>query len=113
MDADHTHRAHAVIEQTFADLIDGPLAHLPAGRFAANAAWLTCAGIAHNLLRAAGTLARGRHPAPATGHHPGLNRPPRPDDHPAPIIPHLPAHWPWTDAWTELFTATHPPPATA
>jgi hypothetical protein len=34
-----------VIEQTFADLIDGPLAHLPSGRFAANAAWLTCAGM--------------------------------------------------------------------
>jgi hypothetical protein len=30
VDADRTHRAHAVIEQTFADLIDGPLAHLPA-----------------------------------------------------------------------------------
>jgi hypothetical protein len=28
VDADRTHRAHAVIEQTFADLIDGPLAHL-------------------------------------------------------------------------------------
>jgi hypothetical protein len=39
VDADLTHRAHAVIEQVFADLIDGPLAHLPSGRFAANAAW--------------------------------------------------------------------------
>jgi hypothetical protein len=36
--ADLTHRAHAIIEQLFADLIDGPLAHLPSGRFAANAA---------------------------------------------------------------------------
>jgi hypothetical protein len=38
VDTDLTHRAHAVIEQTFADLIDGPPAHLPSGRFAANAA---------------------------------------------------------------------------
>jgi hypothetical protein len=38
VDADLTHRAHAVVEQVFADLIDGPLAHLPSGRFAANAA---------------------------------------------------------------------------
>ncbi len=35
--ADITHRQHAVIETVFADLIDGPLAHLPSGRFAANA----------------------------------------------------------------------------
>ncbi len=41
----------------FADLADGPLAHLPSGSFPANAAWLACAAIAYNLLRAAGSLA--------------------------------------------------------
>jgi hypothetical protein len=55
--AEGQHRDHAIIEQVFADCYDGPLAHLPSGKFAANAAWLTCAAIAHNLLRAAGTLA--------------------------------------------------------
>ena len=55
--AESQHRDHAIIEQVFADCYDGPLAHLPSGKFAANAAWLTCAAIAHNLLRAAGTLA--------------------------------------------------------
>jgi hypothetical protein len=62
VDADVTHRGHAVVEQVFADLIDGPLAHPPSGRFAAHGAWLTCAGIAHNPLRAAGCLT-GRAPA--------------------------------------------------
>src|SRR5690606_34510052 len=52
--ADITHRRHAIIETVFADLIDGPLAHLPSGRFAANHAWALCAAMAHNLLRAAG-----------------------------------------------------------
>ena len=52
VEADLTHRARTVIEQVFADLIDGPLAHLPSGRFAANGAWLICATIAHNLTRA-------------------------------------------------------------
>lgn len=28
-EADPTHRRHAIIETTFADLIDGPLAHIP------------------------------------------------------------------------------------
>jgi hypothetical protein len=54
-------RHHAIIEALIADLINGPLAPLPSGHFAANAAWLTCAGIAHNLLRAAATLASRRH----------------------------------------------------
>ena len=31
--ADITHRRHAIIETVFADLIDGPLAHLPSGHF--------------------------------------------------------------------------------
>jgi hypothetical protein len=29
--ADITHRQHAIIETVFADLIDGPLAHMPSG----------------------------------------------------------------------------------
>ena len=53
-EADITHGHHAIIETAFADLIDGPLAHLPSGLFGANSAWLACAVIAHNLLRAAG-----------------------------------------------------------
>jgi len=55
--AEAQHRDHAQVEQVFADLASGPLAHLPSGLFPANAAWLTCAAISHNLLRAAGALA--------------------------------------------------------
>ena len=55
--AEGQHRDHAIVEQVFADLTCGPLAHLPSGSFPANAAWLTCAAIAHNLMRAAGALA--------------------------------------------------------
>jgi hypothetical protein len=115
VEADRTHRAHAVIEQTFADLIDGPLAHLPSGKFAANAAWLTCAGIAHNLLRAAGTLAGGPHAKArgATLRRQLVTVPARTARRARKITLHLPQHWPWADAWTELFTATHAPPAAA
>jgi hypothetical protein len=59
--ADITHRNHAIIETVFADLVDGPLAHMPSGRFGGNSAWTLCAAIAHNLLRAAGVLAGGPH----------------------------------------------------
>ena len=33
------HRDHAIVEQVIAELKDGPLAHLPSGRYTANAAW--------------------------------------------------------------------------
>ena len=55
--AEGQHRDHAIVEQVFADVTSGPLAHMPSGMFAANAAWLSIAAMAHNLLRAAGTLA--------------------------------------------------------
>ena len=57
LQAEGQHRDHAIVEQVFADITSGPLAHLPSGSFAANAAWLTCAAIACNLLRAAAALA--------------------------------------------------------
>jgi Transposase DDE domain group 1 len=55
--AEGQHRGHAVVEQVFADVTSGPLAHMPSGVFAANAAWLSIAAMAYNLLRAAGALA--------------------------------------------------------
>jgi hypothetical protein len=113
--ADITHRRHAIIETAFADLIDGPLAHMPSGRFGANSAWILCAAIAHNLLRAAGvlagaasTVARGSTlrrrivTVPAR-----LARPQR-----RPVL-HLPSHWPWAQQWLTLWRNTigcSPPP---
>jgi hypothetical protein len=59
--AESHHRGHAIIEQLFADVIDGPLAHLPSAAFNANAAWLQLAVTAHALTRALGTLPSTRH----------------------------------------------------
>jgi hypothetical protein len=116
LQAEKQHRDHARAEQVFADLADGPLAHLPSGSFPANAAWLACAAIAHNLLRAAGSLAslayaraRGatlrrdlvgvaariaRH---GRGH----------------ITIHLPEAWHRETGWMNLFDAACGPPAQA
>ena len=80
LEADLTHRRHAVTETVFADLIDGPLAHLPSGRFAANSAWAVCAMITHNLLRAADSL-DPQQPAAARG---ATRRDAAPPDHPRP-----------------------------
>jgi len=61
LEAEKTHRAHAVIEQVHADMRDGPLAHLPSASFSANGAWLVLAAIAFNLTRAAGAIASAFH----------------------------------------------------
>ena len=115
--ADIVHRRHAIIETVFADLIDGPLAHMPSGCFGANSAWVLCAAIAHNLLHAAGTLAGGHH-ARARGATlrrriiavpARLARPAR-----RPVL-HLSAGWPWARAWLQLWDRTlgYNPPAAA
>jgi hypothetical protein len=115
--AESQHRGHAIIEQVFADLIDGPLAHLPSAAFHANAAWLQLAVTAHALTRALGTLASPRH---AHAHGATIRtelihiaaRPARSGRDQ--ITWHLPQDWPWQDPWTTAFEATHRgPPARA
>jgi hypothetical protein len=106
--ADITHRQHAIIETVFADLIDGPLAHIPSGRFGANSAWVLCAAIAHNLLRAAGVLAGDRHTRArgSTLRRRIVNIPARlarPQRRP---VLHLPTHWPWSQHWLALWHNT-------
>jgi hypothetical protein len=112
--AEGQHRDHAVVEQVFADLSDGPLAHMPSGSFAANAAWLTCAAMAHNLLRTAGALAslaygkaRGAtirrdliDVAARTARH-GRGH----------LTLHLPDGWHREHEWRTLFAAACGPPA--
>ena len=49
---DAFHRDHATVELAIRDLKEGAgLEHCPSGRFFANAAWLGCAVLAHNLIR--------------------------------------------------------------
>jgi hypothetical protein len=115
--AEDQHRDHAIIEQVFADLFNGPLAHLPSGHFAANAAWLTLAAIAHNLMRAAGCLASTFHAKArgATLRRQLIDVPARLARHGrGHLTVHLPADWPWATEWNNTFAATHrPPPALA
>jgi hypothetical protein len=114
-DADITHRRHAIIETVFADLINGPLAHIPSGRFGANSAWVLCAAIAHNLLRAAAILTGGRHAKArgATLRRALVNIPARLARPQRTPILHLPSHWPWEPAWLALWHNTIGHPSTA
>jgi hypothetical protein len=114
--AEGQHRGHAVVEQVFADVTSGPLAHLPSGHFAANAAWLSIAAMAHNLVRAAGSLASLPYAkaraatirrdliavAARTARH-GRGH----------LALHLPQGWHREQEWRNLWDAACGPPATA
>jgi hypothetical protein len=108
------HRRHAIIEQVIADLKNGPLAHLPSGRFPANSAWLVLAAIAFNLTRALGTLASLVHgkATTATIRAQLVNIAARIATSARRTTLHLPAAWPWATAWQRLFTAAIRPPTT-
>ena len=114
LDAEICHRGHAVIEQVIADLKAGSLAHLPSGRFTANAAWLVLAAIAFNLTRAAGCVASGPHAraTTATIRAQLITVPARVARSARRVVLHLPRDWPSEPAWQQLFTTalTAPPP---
>jgi hypothetical protein len=114
--AEEQHRDHALVEQVFADWTSGPMAHLPSGVFAANAAWLTLAGIAHNLLRAAGCLASPFHGKArgATIRADLIDVAARIARHGRGCLTlHLPEGWHRQDDWLALFRAGCGPPARA
>ena len=51
-EADAFHRAHARVELAIRDIkAHAGLSHCPSGHFFANAAWLACTVLAHNLYR--------------------------------------------------------------
>jgi hypothetical protein len=103
--ADQFHRDHATVELGIDDLKEGAgLDHVPSGRFSANAAWLACAVLAHNLIRWTATLGGIRHLDELTVARtqrtrllalPGrlVNRSGRPRLR-------LPQHWPWAQQFT-------------
>jgi len=104
VEVDQFHRQHATIELAIRDLKDGAgLAHCPSGNFWANAAWLACAVLAHDLVRWTARLG-DLHPdeqltvtrSIRTKHFaiPGriVNRSGR-------HTLRLPARWPWRDAF--------------
>ena len=106
MVAESQHRGHAIVEQVIADLKAGPLAHLPSGRFQANAAWLVAATIAFNLTRAIGVAAGGKftRAEAATVRARVLNVPARVSRSGRRQRLHLPQRWPWASQWQALWT---------
>ncbi len=107
------HRAHARVELVIRDLKDQALAHLPSGRFAANAVWLALAVLAHNIGR--WTLnAAGSDFADATVgslRRKLITMPARLITSARRLRLRAPTGWPWADALTDALTAIRAIPA--
>ncbi|MGI9615770.1 MAG: IS1380 family transposase [Acidimicrobiales bacterium] len=112
IEADTFHRHHAVVELAIKDLKEGAgLEHLPSGHYHANAAWLACAVLAHNLGHWATLLA---------GQTPTTNRTRRTRliavaavvvNRSGKHVLRFPTHWPWAHQHSTTLNALRALPA--
>ena len=110
--ADAFHREHAVVELAIRDLKEGAgLDHIPSGHYHANAAWLACAVLAHNL---------GCWTTQLAGHQPATNRTRRTRlislaavivNRSGRRLLRLPARWPWAKEFHAALNALRALPA--
>ncbi len=104
VEVDQFHRDHATVELAIRDLKDGAgLTHCPSGKFFANAAWLACAVLAHNLVRWTARLGHV-HPderltVARTVRTKLLALPGRVVNRSGVHTLRLPARWPWADTF--------------
>lgn len=112
VEADRFHREHAVVELAIRDLKEGAgLEHIPSGHYHANAAWLACAVLAHNL-GVWSTIIAGAEPVTNRTRRTRLislaavivNRSGR-------MLLRLPARWPWANDFHAALSALRALPA--
>jgi hypothetical protein len=109
---DQFHREHATVELVIRDLKEGAgLDHIPSGHYHANAAWLACAVLAHNLGTWT-TLLAGQPPVTHRTRRTRLislaavivNRSGR-------TLLRLPTRWPWATGFNQTLSALRALPA--
>ena len=110
--ADQFHREHATVELAIRDLKEGAgLEHLPSGNHHANAAWLACAVLAHNLgiwTTIIGDLPRVTNRTRRTRI---INLPAVIVNHAGTMLLRFPARWPWAEQFDKILNAVRALPA--
>jgi DDE family transposase len=110
VDVDAFHREHARVELVIRDLKEGAgLEHVPSGHFFANAAWLLCAALAHDLTRwtaMLGEITPEEHFTVArTVRTRFFSVPGRLVSRSGTPTLRTPAHWPWAEPFLRALTA--------
>ena len=105
VEVDQFHRDHATVELAIRDLKEGAgMEHCPSGRFFANAAWLGCAVLAHNLIRWTALLGGIRPDGELTVARTVRSRlfalPGRLVNRSGQLLLRLPERWPWASTFT-------------
>jgi Transposase DDE domain group 1 len=105
VEADQFHRDHARVELAIRDLKEGAgLDHCPSGKFFANAAWLACAVLAHNLIRwtvrLGHILPENQLSVTRTIRSRVLTVPARLVNRSGRLVLRLPERWPWAGSFT-------------
>ena len=98
-------RLGSAVELAIRDLKDGAgLEHCPSGRFFANAAWLACAVLAHDVVRWSALLGdiHPRQQLTVTGtlRHRLFGLPGRLVNRSGRLVLRLPSRWPWATTFT-------------
>jgi hypothetical protein len=106
LEADQFHRDHARVELAIRDLKEGAgLEHCPSGKFFANAAWLACAVLAHNLIRWTDRIGHiapdGQLSVARTVRSRLVGVPGRLVNRSGQRVLRLPEKWPWAKSFTE------------
>jgi hypothetical protein len=112
---DREHRRHAEVELAIRDLKDQALAHFPSGLFNANAAWTVIACLAHNMARWVGQLGIEDETwrTAATIRRWLIALPGRLTRTARRFTLHLPARWPWQEAFAEALARIRALPVAA
>lgn len=96
IEADQFHREHATVELVIRDLKEGAgLEHLPSGNHHANAAWLACAVLAHNIGTWTTTIAELPPVKHRTRRTKIISLPAVIVNHAGTMLLRFPALWPW------------------
>lgn len=113
IDLEADHRRHAIVELAIRDLKAGGLAHLPSGKFAANAAWAALAVMAHNVARWTLAAAGGQWTSATTEtfRNKLVSMPARLIHTARRLKLRAPTNWPWKDAYHNACSAIAAIPA--
>lgn len=106
LEADQFHRDHARVELAIRDLKEGAgLEHCPSGKFFANAAWLACAVLSHNIIRWTDRIGHiapdGQLSVARTVRSHLIVVPGRLVNRSGRLVLRLPEKWPWAKSFSE------------